>query len=159
MPENQELKEKVEKLSGDIAGLTTSFTAVELFAQETDKASKKASDANRTALGVSIGLVILLILGVWLVERQQDNRQRSELTEQYLTDACNNGNVSRSKEAALWDFLLTASAKEPQNQTKENKALLAKLEGLADEAYGQRDCSQVKNGQLGVITPAPLAPS
>jgi hypothetical protein len=95
--------------------------------------------------------VVIIVLGVgWL---------RISLIQQYQEDACRAANASRALENKLWTDLIAADTqleeKAGNKISKAERDAIEQIKANVAAAYPQRDCAEVKDGNVVNITPAP----
>lgn len=95
-------------------------------------------------LAISLMLDVALSIVVIIVAVQaNDANDRANANHQYQIDSCNQSNQARMVSANLWNYVLDAAAKSPENQTPDRKKQIADFRAYMESAYQQRDCSKV----------------
>lgn len=148
--------------------------------EQLDKSNKELTDANKIlaesntrhrhwilALGVIGSLIAAVVVGLVIalvkVDRANDKAvdaaEVAGLVQQYLEQTCEAGNDARALEAKLWNDLITADEEiaelEGYEVSPEERRALDEVRANVANAYPQRDCTGVQEGEVRNATPTP----
>lgn len=96
------------------------------------------------ALAISLVLDVALTGGVIIAfSRATDANNQADQNRQSQVDTCVSSNQSRKVTTDLWNYILDASSKNPENQTETKRKQIADFRAYMANAYAPRDCSQI----------------
>lgn len=91
-------------------------------------------------VSLALDLALSIVVAVFAVQANEASSLANQNRQAQRT-ACEAGNQARGVSVQLWNYVLDATSREPQNETPERKALIAKFRTYMESAYAQRDCS------------------
>lgn len=124
------------RLEGSVTELTEEIAALRVYSQR----------SRRFIWGLAISLILDVILSFVVVVvaiQAKDANTLAEANRQSQISTCEANNQSRQVAANLWNYVLDAAARTPENQTTERKQQLADFRAYMLSAYTPRDCSKI----------------
>lgn len=97
-------------------------------------------------VGLAISLIFdVLLTGVVVIIAINTSAATdlANANRQAQIDTCNSGNAARKTTRDLWNYVLDASAKDPQNQTPERTKRIADFRTYMENSYAARDCADI----------------
>lgn len=126
--------EAADRLQDSMADLRADVATLQTYGQHN----------RRYIWGLIVSLVadlaLSIVVAVFAVQANEASSLANQNRQAQRT-TCEAGNQARSVSVQLWNYVLDATAKEPQNETPERKALIAKFRTYMESAYAQRDCA------------------
>lgn len=119
---------------------------------------ENAEDSGKHTRWIAYGLAAVLVLGGgWMLwDEVQDNSR-------YLKQGCEAGNEQRAKQKAIFDSMYSEEFALAEQQgieiPQDELDALDRIYKTIEEAYPQRDCSKVSEGEVVNFSPVPTTES